>query len=267
MEAQVDLPDTRSGLYLYCLFTGDERPAEPGIDDREPTRVVRYRELNALVSQVPMAEFGGQALERHCLDPHWLREKAQHHDRVIRSVMQNGPVLPIRFGTLYTREQRLRNLLASHYQDFRTFLESVTGAAEWGIKVYAGGYSKELPSTDASAKSRLEGANPGREYLMRKKMAKQQSGTAHSDHAIKPIIERLSVLAMQAQRNNLLSCRATGMKEEMVFNAVFLVADDGIDCFRKQLDELESEYRELGLQFQLSGPWAPYNFCPTVAES
>lgn len=265
MEGEVDLSDARCGLYLYCLFTGDGQPAELGIDDREPTQVLRYRELNALISEVPLAEFSGKAMERHCLDPHWLREKALHHDRVIRSVMQNSPVLPIRFGTLYTREERLRKLLASHYHDFRAFLETVTGAAEWGVKVYAGEHCVERPSAHAPAQSRAEGVSPGREYLMRKKMAKQQSAIVYSDHAIEQILERLSVQAMRAQRNKLLSRRATGMKKEMVLNAAFLVADDGIERFRKQLDELESEYRELGFQFQLSGPWAPYNFCPAVA--
>jgi hypothetical protein len=268
MEAPVVHADPRSGLYLYCLFTGEGEPAGPGIDDRTSTEVLRYRALSALVSRVPLAEFGGEALERRCLDPQWLREKAERHDQIIRIVMETGPVLPIRFGTLYTRERRLRTLLATHYDDFHAFLESVTGAAEWGIKVYDERPRKRRSGTNTPAAAPAADASPGREYLLRKRAEKQQRGQAEAthDHAIGQILEQLSPLATQIQRNTPLSRRATGMAEEMVLNAACLVADEGVDRFREMLDNLARKYRDSGLRFQLSGPWAPYNFCPVVAQ-
>ena len=46
------------GLYLYCFFKGPPSlPPEAGIDGANPTFVLSYRDLCALVSYVPPDEF------------------------------------------------------------------------------------------------------------------------------------------------------------------------------------------------------------------
>jgi hypothetical protein len=64
---------------------------------------------------------------------------------------------------------------------------------------------------------------------------------------------------------NLQRPEVTGREEEMIFNAAYLVADRS--RFEQELGELGGEYRESGVELELTGPWPPYNFVPEELRS
>ena len=47
----------------------------------------------------------------------------------------------------------------------------------------------------------------------------------------------------------------------MVFNAAYLVEDR--ERFEEELGALADEHRARGVDFELTGPWPPYNFVPS----
>jgi hypothetical protein len=47
---------------------------------------------------------------------------------------------------------------------------------------------------------------------------------------------------------------------EMVLNGAYLVDRASYDVFTAVARELSGQRRELGLDLEISGPWAPYNF-------
>jgi hypothetical protein len=46
----------------------------------------------------------------------------------------------------------------------------------------------------------------------------------------------------------------------MVLNGAYLVDRASYDVFTAVARELSGQRRELGLDLEISGPWAPYNF-------
>ena len=53
----------------------------------------------------------------------------------------------------------------------------------------------------------------------------------------------------------------SGRDDEMIFNGAYLVGADG-NAFEAALGSLAAEYRDAGVEFELTGPWPPYNFVP-----
>src|SRR5439155_802171 len=72
--------------------------------------------------------------------------------------------------------------------------------------------------------------------------------------------ERLTEAAEDGVQLHLQRPEVTGSDEEMLFNGAYLVADR--PRFEHQLEALAEEYREFGVELELTGPWPPYNFVP-----
>ena len=51
----------------------------------------------------------------------------------------------------------------------------------------------------------------------------------------------------------------------MIFHSAFLLDRECVTDFRARVESMEADLRERGLTFEASGPWPPYNFCPSIA--
>jgi Gas vesicle synthesis protein GvpL/GvpF len=64
-----------------------------------------------------------------------LVRAALAHDRVIRELFQQTPVLPLRFGTRFVSQQGLLEHLEVHQVEYSQKLADVRGKAEYFLKV------------------------------------------------------------------------------------------------------------------------------------
>lgn len=264
-------PDT--GLYLYCFFAGPPAVApEQGLEGTHPTGVLSYRDVCALVSCVPLPEYNEQTLNRRLADLPWLTARVKRHEEIVRAVRGLHPVIPVKFGTIYLSAARVLEALQRHYQEFRAFLTFIRDKEEWGMKVFANG-EPEHTLPDASALTceldrKLATATPGEAYFLRKKRHNllRQHVLQRLDALSHQIYQQVLSWCVEGRRNTLLSQRATGQAGEMILNAAFLLAQPEVGAFKHQLDALAAGYAGAGLAFELSGPWPPYNFCPTVVQ-
>lgn len=254
------------GLYLYCVLdAGRTPPGERGIDGRRDAFVLPYRELGALVGEVALADYSDEALSGRFQDPDWVGEHAGRHDAIVRSAMEAGGVLPVRFGTIYSSEQHLKRALAGEYDRLRSFLAVVGDKEEWGLKVYApAGRNAADEEGGVNELGCGTAAGPGTAYFLRKKRERlrREGGLVGRSTLAGEIFECLAARSARSRRNRLLSRRASGVDADMVLNAAFLIAGHERDAFRQALDDTAGRHRDL--LFHLSGPWAPYNFCPEV---
>jgi len=62
---------------------------------------------------------------------------------------------------------------------------------------------------------------------------------------------------------NLLS-DLTGRDEEMVFNAAFLLPSSALASWLETVQNVDREVSSKGLVLEVSGPWPPYHFCPSL---
>jgi hypothetical protein len=53
----------------------------------------------------------------------------------------------------------------------------------------------------------------------------------------------------------------------MVFHSAFLLSREFVGDFQNQVDQVQGRFAAQGLTLETTGPWPPYNFCPSLAES
>lgn len=81
-------------------------------------------------------------------DPEALVE----HDRVVFSLMEHGPVLPMRFGTVVPGEREIRSLLTEHRKELRRTLDHVRRRVEFGVR----GWSRAASSGSEYMRAKLD---------------------------------------------------------------------------------------------------------------
>ena len=114
----------KEGKYIYCIIgTKQERNFGPiGIGSDE-VLTIGYDDLSMVVSNHPMTKFVVN------------RENMLAHEKVIEEVMQEfDSVLPVRFGTIASSADEIRNLLDRRYREFKNALRDMDHKVELGIK-------------------------------------------------------------------------------------------------------------------------------------
>jgi hypothetical protein len=255
--------DGGTGLYVYGVVPveaeADLFHETPGVDRSQPVVLVSDGKLAAIVSSVPLAEFGEGVIQERLHDPVWLEEKVRAHDAVLEAALGRAPLVPFRFGTIYRGEEQVRAMLREH-DELGATLERLRGKVELGVK----GFLDPERFAGDRAEDAAE-AGEGRAYLLRKQAERDlaASRAAFKAAQAEKTHERLAAVAADARANPLHDAEVSGRPGEMFLNGAYLVAADRLEAFRSALDELHATHQAEGVRYELTGPWPPYNF---VAE-
>ncbi|HZT92506.1 MAG TPA: GvpL/GvpF family gas vesicle protein [Gaiellaceae bacterium] len=206
--------------------------------------------LAALVDRVPLSEFGEGVLEQRLNDRAWLEVHAQAHQDVLQAAASAAAVVPFRFGTIYRDAADVRAMLRDRRDELVAALERVRGRVELGVKAWA---SAPEPAREARPAS-------GRAYLEQRLGAQERDRRSMQllADAARDAHERLRARAEGAVANRPQPRELTGRDETMILNGAYLVADEV--PLREEVARLGDEYRGLGVEFEVTGPWPPYNF-------
>jgi hypothetical protein len=259
---------TELGWYVYGVVdAGAAAPEEQGVQG--DVAVVQEGPLAALVSRVPLTVYGEEAVRARLEDPDWLEEKARAHEAVLEGALRAGPVLPFRFLTLYRNEDELRAFLSGRAVELRDVLERVRGKIELGVKAFAdrarlaSGLAQESDAVRELDEA-IESTTPGKAYLLRRQ--REEIAREHAARVLRDCARsahaRLSAAAEAAVSNPPQPRELSGRDEQMLLNGAYLVpaGDAGLGA---AVAALEDEYRHVGVTFELTGPWPPYNFVPS----
>jgi len=278
-HSEIQNPSSQEcGYYVYCIVRGDgSSPIEGlprhGIDPAHPVYTLSQQGLAAVVSQVSLGEFGQAELKTNLNDLAWLESKARAHQAVLEAVMAGSTCVPMRLCTIYRGEQRVRELMAQHCDDFVSTLDRLQGKKEWGVKVYCdsqvlasqvGEVSDRVKELAAQIKDKSGGAA----YFLKKKLEEaiaeevERIGDEYAQHSH----DCLSGQADAAATNSLLGRETTHRKDDMLLNAAYLVPDGQLAAFQAELENLRNVYGAQGFSFEMTGPWPPYNFATINLE-
>ncbi len=257
------------GFYLYCFA----RPAAarelntPGVDERGPVRALEVHEVAAVYSAVSLEEF--QCLQRDNPDAAWLTRRACRHEQIIEEVMRWSPVLPVRFGAVFSNQEVLEDLLKRRGPAISNYLRGVADKEEWAVKglLDSARAADCLLSSDPvfAERYRCLPEAPGTRYFQEKRLRAdlQQHTKLWAQGLAHRFADECQHVVEGAQR---LKLAAANSPWEMIFHFAFLVKRDRLGEFRRRVAQAAVEEAEFGLTLQTTGPWPPFHFCPSVAE-
>ncbi|MBI3959453.1 MAG: GvpL/GvpF family gas vesicle protein [Chloroflexi bacterium] len=247
-----------SACYLYAIVRAATPQAAldtagPGLLDM-PLQRVAQDGLAAVVSAWHPARPGAA--------PAADEADVWRHEQVIEALMDRGPTLPVRFGTILADAARVQELLVTRRADFEIDLAHVADRVEMGLRVLWN--PPTLAAVDEAPPRQAPDnvgspAGPGRDYLdrlvtqQRRENSVQAQGRALADELntqLRPFAADVHIQVLQSER--------------LLLSAVYLVENASVEAFRARIEALRRIYPSLS--FLASGPWPAYHFVSDQPE-
>lgn len=240
MSAQVE------GVYVYGVVPAGAQL--PEVRDAPEVGIVESGDLAAIVSPA-----GGD-------DETAVRDSVMAHARVLEAVVENGPVVPMRFGMVFPDEDAVRrDLLEARQDDLVRWLGTLADHVELVVKVtyHEQAVLSEIVAGDQEIARLREATRGGADeatYNDRVRLGELVNAAIEERRQRDgmEILERLNPLAVA-------SLTEPPEKELMVLNAPFLVERGRLSEFDSTLEEIASERLDL-MAFRLLGPMPAYHF-------
>jgi Gas vesicle synthesis protein GvpL/GvpF len=268
--------DREEGLWAYCVAAADASlPAgNPGVEPDRRLERVEHGGLAALVSKVPLAHYGEDALRDNLNNLDWLERVARAHEAVLELALAESTIVPLRLCTIYEGYEGVTGMLTAERKSFEAALDLLDGRQEWGVKVLVDRRALEAGvravSADVSAlEKEVEASSGGGAYMMGRRVEREVGALAERKLAevTNDIHGRLADWAEDGVLNPPQNRDLSRHEGEMVMNAAYLVEAGKVARFRELIGELEERYGKLGISLELTGPWPPYNFVPSSASA
>jgi len=255
----------RLGTYLYGVMrAGTESPeGVRGIEADTSVCVLNCADLAVLTSLVPLDAFEADGPA----DPTWIVPRALQHEVVIETMMARGPILPVRFGALFTTPAAIQELVAANREAVARFLDHVADKEEWTLKVHVelGTALESLIMDDPAWAERVGrlSQSPGTRYFQEKRLreeARQQVRRAARTAAL-----QVRTVARELAEERVLATQQPDRRDvEPVLHSAYLVPRPSVSAF---LDRVCKAARAMScLRLAPSGPWPPSHFCPHLVQ-
>lgn len=213
---------------------------------------------------LPHCEIGAIISDISDLELEIAEENILAQERVVEAMMENAPILPMRFGTIVDGEEKVLAMLKNYYHDFVENLQRVRGKVELGVKILWEPIAvrEEIIHLNHKIKTirqTLEKLSPSKRYLQEKLEGHliETATQGRADALVTNIHARLKRCAED-------SCLRKMVSPKMILNASYLVLRERVDDFRKEFQSVRKQHRRLA--FLYSGPWPPYSFITVKAQ-
>jgi hypothetical protein len=181
------------------------------------------------------------------------------HQRIIEKIMEQFPVLPVKFGTMVKTKDETIKFLEKGYLILKNALRQMEGkieldvVASWQLpKILTVIYHSNRRVQKKQREIALKGAGAAAEdKIALGKLVEQALKTRKAEYS-QLILQTLKKSAIEICLHDLAG-------EEMVFNAAFLIKAANKEKFNKILDRLDQRFEDT-LNFRLVGPLPPYSF-------
>ena len=231
------------GVYAYAAVPpGAQVPDAAGIDGA-PVRHVTCGPVSVLVSDVDVDRPWETDLDH-------LEERLRAHQRVVDGAFALGPVVPMRFATVFPTDDDLQRSLEGRTRAIADALDGTADLAEWIVTVTwdPEGAEAELPeAVDGSSTS------AGTTYL-RARAAQQTTRDrllAVREQLAEDLHRRLEAVARSGER---LAAPRSGT-EDVVLRSSYVVVRGGEEELAQAVAAQLDERSGFGLAAELSGPW------------
>jgi len=253
-------------LYLYAIIPshGDRVFEVDTADDDRGVYTISHDGLSAVVSPGPQIDYS--SLKREEIARYLLA-----HQRVVETVMQDFPVLPMRFGTVLADVPQVQRLLQQGENIFRPMLERFKDqvqfevAVVWDLQPVIQAIAESEPVCQLKAQFGAKVSLSQRVELGQLVKTMLENYRCSLQNIILPVL-RQSTLEMIF--NPL-------MDDSMILNVAVLVDSKGRLALEHHLDELDASFvrfkaqlpGQTDLTFRCIGPLPPYSFATLDVQS
>ena len=246
----------KEGKYIYCIIaTSQERNFGPiGIGGgSDEVLTIGYDDLSMVVSNHPMTKFVVN------------RENLLAHEKIIEEVMKEfDSVLPVRFGTIASSADEIRNLLDRRCREFKDLLRDMDHKIELGVK----GLWKNMEVIFQEIAQENKGIRKAKEEIQNggsKKniQAKIEVGKLVEDALVRKKEKEAEKIVDVLRRTTFDHKLNKAAGDEMFMNAAFLVDKGREKEFDNIMDDLSNKYKDR-IKFMYAGPLPVFNFVNIV---
>jgi len=243
---------TVTACYLYAIIDAPHAqfvvPENWGAGlQGQSLQVVIHKELAAVISYWPPSGNG--------TTPTATEDDVWQHEEIIEGLMEIGPTLPVRFGTILTSANQVQTLLVEREAIFRSDLVHLAGRVEMGLRVLW-----NPPTPNPIEEAAAEPIPSGRHYLQRQAAVLQQMDQIRSqgESLAQAVNARLAPFCVDVRMQIL-------QTQRLLLSAAYLIERDSVETFQAQTGVLGQHYPEL--MCLTSGPWPAYHFVGNGGES
>ncbi len=246
-----------TGSYVYGVVFADDAAAKDtrGVGDDPGVEPVRHEGIAALTSEVDVTR------------PLGTPDDLIAHERVLDAAAARGPVLPMRFGSVMTSGDAVKDeLLAAYYDELVAALEDLKGRAEFVVR---GRYVQDVILTEVLRENpeaaRLAAAIRGKDSTLTMDARIRLGELASAAIAAKR--EADTALLAQALAPDCAEVVVREPTHDTDAAYLALLADrDRQGAIEGELSRLAEKWRgRIGLE--LFGPLAPYDFVVSTAPA
>jgi hypothetical protein len=246
----------KEGKYIYCIIgTKQERNFGPiGIGGRgDEVLTIGYDDLSMVVSSCPITKFIVSS------------ENMLAHMRVIEKVMNEfDSVLPVRFGTVASNADEIRNLLDRRLREFMSLLRDMDHKVELGVKglwknmnvIFEEIVEENREIKKAKEKIQNKAGKKSKQAKMEVGKMVEEALKKKKEQEAEKIVNVLRRTAFEYKLNKIIG-------DEMFVNAAFLVDKGWEKEFDNIIEELSEKYSDR-IKFAYAGPMPVYNFANIV---
>lgn len=239
----------RDGKYIYCIIESEhERNFGPiGIDGSE-VMTIGYDNLSMVVSN----HLGTKLVVN--------RENMLSHEKVIEEVMKEyDSVLPVRFGTIASNAEEIRNLLDRRRNELSSALRDMDHKIELGVK----GVWKNMDAIFGEIVKENSAIKKMKKELQAAKGVNKQA-TMELGKLVEAALQKKKECEAGKMMRELqgLSCDFRLNKTQgdaMFLNAAFLTTKGREKEFDNMMDDLSQDYKDR-IKFLYAGPLPAFNF-------
>lgn len=234
--------DASNVVWVYAVTTEVYSGQLSGVTGvaGEPVRAVTEAGLSAVVGTVGDPVGGDRPLTRLLVGLTAIETAGRAHHRVIASLAEESPVLPVRLATVYPDDATVHRKLAQRHAELAVMVESFRGTQEWGLKVYVDPYGELVEPAGGS------GVPTPEPLWVQAEACAEEIGQALSD------------IAVATRRRPAPDPRFGADSGWMVLNGAYLLETDRAGEFAEIVASVTAEHA--ALRADVTGPWPPYSF-------
>ena len=261
--------DGDRGLYVFCFArAGAVEPSGAGLSEDAPVRAIVHGGVAAICCEVPLRDWVGPEGEAHLEDASWMGPRALRHEAILEEAMRASPVLPLRFGCLFSSVERLTAKIAAQAARIEAFLAEAEQREEWSIKGSLDVAACEAAMFAADPRAARLPASKGARYLMEQKLRQdaQRAARAWVRAAEAEIEEALRGAALDRKALRPAARSAESGALEGVFHWAVLLPRGGAALLEERLGPIAARLAASGLHVEAFGPWPLYTFAPRLDD-